>query len=375
MSSAVSIINRIVDGPNRQRALLDLLRTSPKPVLMYGAGVYAYVLKGFLEANGIAVAAVMVDAERKTADTFMKMKVTTTEETAGRLADYHVVLGITNYPAVVAKLARLGATEIHVVDIPDYLNMPHAFMDRKFVEDNIVQFDKAAGLFADELSRETYIALINSKINEDLEYLKPHVRLDNLYFPAEFPLVEDQFLLDVGGYTGDTVREFHALTDGHYGKIISLEPGEENYRALLATIEALGLSRVLPLKIGAWDEKATLRFATREMNIDNQIADDGVQEIQVDRIDAILNGLDFPVTLIKLDINGAEYRALSGARETIRRNSPRIVVRMHRKEDLFRLPILLNEVAPEMKLHLRQRNYMSMMTVLYGVFDSTFQHR
>jgi hypothetical protein len=48
---------------------------------------------------------------------------------------------------------------------------------------------------------------------------------------------------------------------------------------------------------------------------------------------------------------------------------------MHRKEDLFRLPILLNEVAPEMKLHLRQRNYMSMMTVLYGVFDSTFQHR
>ncbi|MDP2829651.1 MAG: FkbM family methyltransferase [Sulfuricellaceae bacterium] len=369
----MSIINRIVGGTNKQRALLIRLRESSKPVMIYGAGVYAYVLKRFLAANGITVAVVMVDAAYKREDAFMGLMVTTTEETAGQLADYHVVVGITNYPLSVDKLAKLGATEIHVIDIPDYLNMPNAFMDMEFVKEHRDQFDQALGLFADDLSRETYIAAINTKINENLDYIKPHVRPDNLYFPAtEFPLRQDEVLLDVGGFTGDTVREFHSLTEGRYAKIISLEPDEENFGKLLATIKTLGLSKVLPLKIGAWDERATLRFAPKEMHIDNQITDDGAQQINVDTIDSILSGLGGSVTLIKLDINGAEYRALSGARETLRKHRPQIVVRLHRKEDFFRLPILLNKLAPDIKLYLRQRSFMSMMVVLYGVFDSTF---
>lgn len=369
----MSIIDRIVDGPNKQRPLLTRIRVSSKPIVIYGAGVYSYVLKRFLAENGIAVVAVMVDAAYKSEDTFMGLEVITTEEAASQLSNYIVVVGITNYPTFVEKLARFGAPEVYVIDIPDYLNMPNAFMDMKFVKENEGSFDMAAGLFADELSRETYIAAINTKINENLDYIKPYVRLDNLYFPStEFSLRRDEILLDVGGFTGDTVREFHNLTQGQYTKIISLEPSEENFKKLLATIESLGLSKVLPLKIGAWDKRATLRFATKEMHIDNQITDDGVQQIEVDTIDSILSELGCSVTLIKLDINGAEYRALSGAQETIQKYRPRIVVRLHTKEDFFRLPILLNKLAPDMKLYLRQRNFMSMMLILYGVFDSTF---
>ncbi len=366
----MSIIDHIVDGTNKQRSLLVGLRESPKPVIIYGAGVYGYILKRFLAANSIAVEAVMVDAAYKSEDTFMGLKVTTTEETTQRLSDYHVVVGITNYPMFVEKLAKLGATEVHVIDIPDYLNMPNAFMDIEFVKENKEQFDKAAGLFADDLSRETYLAAINTKINENLDYIKPHIRLDNLYFPStEFPLREDEVLLDVGGFTGDTIREFHRITEGRHGKIISLEPCDENYEQLLVMVKTLGLANVVPLKIGAWYEKTMLSFATNEMHIDNKITPDGTQHINVDSIDSILTRLKCPVTLIKLDINGSEYRALSGGRDTIRQYRPRIVSRIHRKEDFFRLPILLNELAPDIKLYLRQRNFMSMMLVLYGIFD------
>ncbi len=371
----MSIIDHIAtETSNRQRTLLNRLRHSEKPVIIYGAGVYAYVLKRFLAANGIAVAAVMVDAAYRSADAFMGMKPVTTEEMAGRLADFHIVVGITNYPPFIGKLAGLGATEIHVIDIPDYLNMPHGFMDLDFVKQHSSRFEQAAALFADDLSRQIYIAAINTKINENLDYIKPYVRLDNLYFPsAEFPLRENETLLDVGGFTGDTVREFHGITKGRYKQIISLEPGAENFGKLLATIETLGLAKVLPLPIGAWDERTTLRFTTKEMHIDNQITEDGLQQIEVDTIDAIVSRVGCPVSLIKLDINGAEYRALAGARETIRKHRPRIVVRLHAKEDFFRLPLLLNETAPDMKLYLRQRNFMSMMVVLYGVFDQDDQ--
>lgn len=366
----MKIIDHIVDDTNEQRALLIRLRESPKPVIIYGAGVYAYVLKRFLAANGITVVAVMVDAAYKSDDAFMGTRITTTEETADRLSDYHVIVGITDFPPFVEKLAKLGATDVHVIDIPDYLNMPNAFMNMEFVKENSIQFDKAAELFADDLSRDTYVAAINTKINENLDYVKPYVRMDNLYFPAsEFPLREDEIFLDVGGFTGDTIREFHDITKGRYREIISLEPFEENFAKLLATIETLGLSKVVPVKIGAWNEKTTLSFSTNEMHIDNQITDDGIQHIDVDTIDSIMDDLESPVTLIKLDINGSEYPALSGARRTIQKHRPKIVVRMHKKEDFFRLPILLNEIAPGIKLYLRQRNFMSMMLILYGVFD------
>ncbi len=367
----MSITDKIIEGASQQRVLLTRLQKSPKPVIIYGAGVYAYVLKRFLAANGISVEAVMVDAAYQSDEAFIGMELITTEESAERLATSHIVVGITNYPAFVDRLSVLGATDIHVVDIPDYLNMPNAFMDAAFVKANAALFDQANALFADDLSRSTYVAAINCKITEDLEYIKPFVRLDNLYFPStEFPLGKQEVLLDVGGFTGDTVREFHQLTNNQYAGIISLEPSDENFTKLENTVTKLGLTKVLPLKVGAWDEKATLRFTTKELHIDNQITEDGDLKIEVDTIDAILAGIERGVSMIKLDINGAEYRALSGAKNTIRKCRPRIIVRLHTKEDFFRLPILLKEIAPDIRLYVRQRNFMSMMVVLYGVFDS-----
>ncbi len=367
----MSIFDQIVDGENFQRALLTRIRESSKPVLLYGAGVYAYVLRRFLAANNVDVKMVMVDRAHKTADTFMGLAVRTTEEVGVELDAFQIIVGITNFTECVEKLKILGATEVHVIDIPDYLDMPEAFMDFAFVRAHIDQFDLAAELFEDALSKDTYVASINTKINESLEYVKPYVRLDNLYFPAsEFSVRKDEVLLDVGGYNGDTICEFNDLTGGEYQKIISLEPDKKNFGNLLATIQARGFSNVIPVNVGAWDKRDTLRFVAKEMHIDNQIADHGEHEINVDTIDSILGGLGCSVSLIKLDINGAENRALAGAAETIRKCRPRVVVRLHTKEDYFRTPILLKKIAPDIKLYLRQRNFMSMMVILYGEFDS-----
>ncbi|MFZ6658620.1 FkbM family methyltransferase [Undibacterium sp. TJN19] len=367
----MKIIDQLFEETNQQRILLQRLKVSARPIIIYGAGVYAYVLKRFLELNGIHIQAAMVDADYQSHPSFTDLNVVTTESYVTQLGNCHVIIGITNYPPCVEKLEKLGLTDIHVIDIPDYLNMPNAFMDRQFVIENSAHFEQAADLFADELSRQTYIAAINTKINENLDHIKPLVRLDNLYLPSsEFSPGDHENFLDVGGFTGDTVREFHAIKKGAYEKIISLEPGDKNFTALQETISTLQLSKVIPLKVGAWNEKTTLRFTTKDMHIDNEISETGSSEIQVDTIDAILKQLDTSVSLIKLDINGAEYQALCGAAETIRKNRPNIVVRIHKKEDFYRLPILLKQLAPDIKLYLRQRNYMSMMLIMYGIFDS-----
>lgn len=356
------------ETPGERRRVLDDLARSTTPTLMYGAGVFAYVLQRYLEQCGITVQAAIVDRAYAGAENYVELPVLVTEDSAQQLANANIVIGVTNYPPVVEHLQRLGARHIHVMDIPDYLNMPRPFMDQTFVGEHASEFSRTLDLFADDLSRQTYIASINCKVSENLSYVSEVVKLDELYFPKdEFPLTESETLLDVGGYTGDTVHEFHRLMCGKYTGIISLEPSPENFKVLESTAQAYGTERVIAVPVGAWDSKTTLRFTPKKQHIDNQITESGPESISVDTIDNILADLGRSVSIIKLDINGAEYRALQGARQTIQKNRPRVITRLHTKEDYYRIPLLLKSFLPSMKLYLRQRNYMSMMVVLYGL--------
>lgn len=367
----MSIIDQLIDKGSKQRPLLERLRNSVKPVILYGAGVYAYVLSRYLAANGISISAVMVDAAYKTSERLLGLPVMTTEQATGTFVDYQFVVGAANYPAATDRLAGLGADCIAAVDVPDFLNIPNAFMDGDFVRAHRDSFDEAYRLFGDPLSRETFIAAINCKVNEDPSFIRPFVRPDHLYFSTlAFPLSDKETLLDVGGFDGDSIRDFVGIVKGKYRRIISLEPFGESFTRLNATVQSLGLSNVVALKVGAWDRKTSLSFETKDMNIDNRIAQTGTQHIEVDTIDNILSGLGCGVTLIKMDINGAEFNALSGAAETMQRWRPKIAVKMHVKEDFYRLPLLLKKMNPGIRLYLRQRNFMSMMLVLYGVFDA-----
>jgi len=367
----VALLEQIVDRGSQQAAILERLRLTQKPVAIYGAGVYAYVLVRYLAAQGINAKIAMVDAAYKTEASFSGLPVVVTEDLAPQLDDYSIVVGTTNYPAAIARLRTLGASDIQAVDVPDFLNIPEPFMDRAFIVAHNDEFERAFALFEDQFSRDTFVAAINGKVNQDLECIRPYVRADHLYFATtEFPLGDHESLLDVGGFDGDSIRDFNRIAEGQFDRIISLEPFDDSFAKLTETIRVLGLSRALPLKVGAWDEKTTLSFETKAMDIDNRIATDGAARIEVDTIDNILTRLGATISLIKMDINGAEYRALSGAARTVREQKPRIAVKMHVKEDFYRLPILLKAIAPDIRLYLRQRNFMSMMLVLYGIFDA-----
>ncbi len=365
----MQLLDHITDEtPHERRRVLEDLARSSAPTYIYGAGVFAYVLQRYLDASGIKVRAAMVDRAFVDAEKYVELPILVTEDSAEQIANNNIVVGVTNYPSVLENLVRMGARHVYAIDVPDYLNMPHAFMDQHFVREHLNKFSDALELFADDLSRQTFIASINCKVSENLSYVSRVVKLDELYFPkSEFPLTGSETLLDVGGYTGDTVHQFHRLMDGQYTKIISLEPSPENFEVLKSTAQTYGAGRVITVPVGAWDCKTTLRFTPKKQHIDNQITETGPASIAVDTIDSILADLGESVSVVKLDINGAEYRALQGARQTIQQDRPRIITRLHTKEDYYRIPLLLKSFSPSMKLYLRQRNYMSMMVVLYGL--------
>lgn len=64
------------------------------------------------------------------------------------------------------------------------------------------------------------------------------------------------------------------------------------------------------------------------------------------------------VSLIKMDVEGAELQALAGGRETLQKFAPKLfVAAYHYDVDLFRLPLLLQKIVPQYKIYLRKHPY------------------
>lgn len=350
---------------------LDRLNESDREIIIYGAGTYAYVVYKFLKAKEITVRFLTVDEEYKVGDEYLGLEVKSFEEILPKSKDYEIVIGVASYPSMVNRLLVQGIDKLHVVDVPDFLNIPNDFLDVHFLHENEKKLHQASACFEDELSKETFSTSLNAKLNQDVSLLEPLIVRDHLYFgQTEFPISDNETVLDVGAFNGDSIRDLVGLKEDRFDRIISLEPLPEIFEQLQITVEELGLeSKCDLLMVGAWDEKTTLSFLNTEEDIDSKIIEGGEKIIGVDTIDSMLEANEKIPTLIKMDINGAESRAVKGAVRTIKNHKPKLAIKLHVKEDFYRLPLLLKEIAPDIKLYLRQRNNMSMMLMLYGFFD------
>ena len=64
---------------------------------------------------------------------------------------------------------------------------------------------------------------------------------------------------------------------------------------------------------------------------------------------------DKPVDFIKMDVEGAEHRALTGSIRTICEKRPDLLISLyHRSEDLFDLPLYLHSICPDYRFYLRR---------------------
>ena len=62
------------------------------------------------------------------------------------------------------------------------------------------------------------------------------------------------------------------------------------------------------------------------------------------------------MTLIKADIEGAEQRAIEGARRHILNDHPKLLISVyHSNEDLWRIPQMIHEISRDYKFYLRYR--------------------
>ena len=97
-----------------------------------------------------------------------------------------------------------------------------------------------------------------------------------------------------------------------------------------------------------------------------RIDEQGKIKIHCCRMDQILRGKQ--VDFIKMDVEGAELRALEGSKEIIKKNRPNLAVCVyHKPEDYFEIPLWIKQVYPGYKLYFRQYELSDTETICYAI--------
>jgi FkbM family methyltransferase len=144
------------------------------------------------------------------------------------------------------------------------------------------------------------------------------------------PIPKGGVVLDCGANIGDFTRS--ALADGA-ATVVSIEISPDNLECLRRNFkDEIAAGRVIVVTDGVWDRDDKMKLYTSKVwgsGIDTVVSHDVSMnegpEVNLTTIDKIVQRLHLSrVDMIKLDVEGAEFRGLVGARETIRKYRPAI---------------------------------------------------
>jgi len=181
-----------------------------------------------------------------------------------------------------------------------------------------------------------------------------NTRTQGGYYPhGIINLGKDEVFVDCGAYTGDSALEFSEKTNGNYRMIYAYEADELSYGMAKNFVKTKNLNNISINNIGVFSRKETLNFVTDD-SVGNRIASQGETQIQVDSLDNLLEKRPYPVTYIKMDIEGAEMDALYGAYKIITEDSPKLAICVYHKfGDIWEIPNHILTHFPDYNIYIR----------------------
>ena len=184
------------------------------------------------------------------------------------------------------------------------------------------------------------------------------------YFDC-FEANEHEIFVDGGSFDGKTALDFSIWADKGYDYIYSFEANPTAVKTCEETFKENALNGEV-IHNGLWNKEGVLRFHLKtDTGNNNAYIGEGTGQIKTVALDDVLNGKR--VSFIKFDIEGAEYKALLGARETIKKWRPRLAICIyHKSEDIVELPALILDICEDYKFTLRQYASRLTSTVLYA---------
>lgn len=341
----------IVDQLSEHISIWDYLSKTDRPIVLYGMGDGAIKVMNALSQYGKKPDAIFASDEFVRGHEFLSYPVRRLSDIE-RMYDHPIILlcFAAGYDSLIDRIYELSSR--HELYAPDLPVIGGGLFDYQYVIDNQKDIEEVYNLLDDELSRQVYINILNFKISGKIHYLKDITTMrDEVFENIIVPKSGDTYI-DCGAYNGDTIEEILHFTNGEMARIIAFEPDKKNFKKLQRNTENLQFVQLH--YAGVWNEDSAVNFLSKAGR-HSSISEKGTPT-QMRSIDKVLAGE--PADIIKFDVEGAEFEALLGAKDTIAKYSPRILLSLyHRNEDIFKLPLLLKRLNPRYRIFMRHHHY------------------
>lgn len=345
--------------------LWHYLANSNKPIVMYGMGNGADKIISVFERYGIEVADFFASDGFVRGQVFHNKTVLSFSAIKEKYNEFIVVVSFgSSLPDVLNNIYTIASN--HELYAPDVPVSGETLFTLDFYKEHFGEFEKSYNLLCDEESKQIYANIIRYKITGDIVHLRRAI-CDKGCEKEILDFDRYERFIDAGAYNGDTVRKF-ILDCKNAKSAIALEPDRRNWKKLCEYARHEQKIKVFPFNRGAWNKYEKMEFSV----CGNRNSATGKQkrvkteEVEMWPIDIMeCHNIDY----IKYDVEGAEKEAILGSIKTIRANSPDLLISIyHRSEDLFVLPLLVNELFPEYSLYLRRFEYVPAWDInLYAI--------
>ena len=245
------------------------------------------------------------------------------------------------------------------------LNIKEPDALKGFAEDfqkNLAKYRWIYERLNDKKSKDLMSKLLNFRISRDLIYM------EGIPFAQEFQYFEDflnlqpgEVFIDVGGYDGQTSKDFIKRCP-EYKSVHFFEPDPANFSEAKKNLS--GYKSIFFYPIGLADKNDILRMDSGSGS-SSKICEIGDIKINVDTID---NLIAEQITFIKMDIEGAEGLALKGTENHILQDHPKLAVCCYHKfDDFWRLPSQILSVRDDYNVYLRHYTEGITETVMFFI--------
>lgn len=242
---------------------------------------------------------------------------------------------------------------------------------RTFLLSHWSDIDLLYSSLADEKSRKVLAAVLKGRISANQDYFKSVREANQYYVDDIFTFSNEEVVVELGSNDGQTLNQFLNKVNRQFKRFYCFEPDKECMEKIKCIADFN--ENIVLVEKGAWDKTGTLFFASDVEHGASRICnqDNGSYKVEVTTVDDVVED---EVTFLKMDIEGAELKALKGAQRTIRKNKPKLAVCIyHRNEDIIEIPKYIHSLVPEYKFYIRHHNWGATETVLYAIIEGELE--
>lgn len=219
---------------------------------------------------------------------------------------------------------------------------------KEHIDDYIWLYEK----LSDYRSKKLLLAILSNWYQFDINITQTALEknYDQYYDLDLIRPTEDEVFVDVGAYTGDSIVSYiNNYGVKKYKKIYGYEMTKDSFEILENTIKYYPNIEVRNKAVA--DQKKKMYVKEHIDASANTTVEQSNYEIEAVSLD---EDIKEPITMIKMDIEGAEEQALRGCENHIKNDNPRLLISVyHNHEDLWKLPKLIDRLVPEYQFHLR----------------------